>query len=125
MIDNGGNQAIQQDRRTPLKAASGIPQSRYDTFFQALLPDKPAFLSLDSKLSHTYMPQSLQPNYPLLLSELYIEDMNMDDIHEHCVSAGKKVMVTVEEARNMESATREQSSSNMWHSFRTGRITAS
>jgi len=49
--------------------------------------------------------------------------MNYADLVEHC--QGLIISVSEEQAEVVETAIRDQASSNLWHSFRAGRITVS
>ena len=73
-----------------------------------------------------YIPQSLDENLPLCLSELYEAKylcMNYGDLLKE--SESREVSISEEQAKLVESKTRSQSKSPLWFRMRTGRVTAS
>ena len=76
--------------------------------------------------SDDYIPASFTDNFPPPLAHLLDEncfDMNYADLVQHC--QGLIISISEEQAEAVETATRDQASSNLWHSFRASRITAS
>ena len=79
-----------------------------------------------SPFSDDYIPASLTDNFPPPLAHLLDEncfDMNYADLVAHC--QGLVISVSEQQAKAVDTATRDQVSSNLWHSFRAGMITAS
>ncbi|XP_041349329.1 uncharacterized protein LOC121368656 [Gigantopelta aegis] len=87
---------------------------------------KPALLSLIPPYSDGYIPTPMEKNFPILLTELRDESavyLNYSELLKKCQDID--IQVTEEQARVVETATREQAHSKMWYRFRAGRITAS
>ncbi|KAL3874200.1 hypothetical protein ACJMK2_037246 [Sinanodonta woodiana] len=118
---------------TPEKTASKkwTPEPKQDElshFFSALnlCESKPAILSIVPEFSDSYIPQPVKENFPTVLSELRDDEalcMNYSELLKKCQKI--ELIVSEEQVKAVESATREQSNSKLWHRFRTGRITAS
>ncbi|XP_071111108.1 uncharacterized protein [Haliotis cracherodii] len=119
---------IASHETTSVKKPTEINKSRIDLFFKAIKPDMPSCLSVNREYNTAYIPKSLQAKYPLVLTELFDDKcvgMDCEHILEHCQSLLPKIAVTEDEAYNVESETRDQADSKLWHRMRTGRITAS
>ena len=75
--------------------------------------------------SEDYVPKPISKFFPTVLTELRDEQLisNVGELLEKCNLI--KLEVTAEQAKEVESATREQAKSKVWYRFRAGRITAS
>ena len=108
---------------TPIPTAQELSQfykSVHDT------QTKPVILSLIDSYSEDYVPKPISKVFPTVLTELRDEQLissNFGELLEKCNLI--KLEVTAEQAKEVESATREQAKSKVWYRFRAGRITAS
>ena len=98
------------------------------TLFQDLCATgtKPVLLATLEPFSDAYVPTTSTDKFPKILTELRDEeclDKSLSELQEMC--DGMTVEVSVEQAKEVELATRTQSKSKLWYRFRAGRITAS
>lgn len=104
---------------------------KFNVFLESLknCPSKPAALSLLPKYANAYVPRSVKPDLPPLLTDLCdktLYDSNIDEILDKVIpKASKFYTVTAEEQHAVERETRGQSQSRLWYRMRSGRITAS
>ena len=89
---------------------------------------KPALLSLIPEHSDSYVPKSLDPELPIVLSNLF--DKHLADADFLCLlEKAEEVVESLEVDKNqqalVEEKTRDQANSRLWFRMRTGRITAS
>ena len=87
---------------------------------------KPVILSVTPGYSQNYRPQTVLEGFPRILSTLYdpsLTTYDLDSLEDYC----KNIVISITPAQqsNVEEATRAQTSSPKWFSYRTGRITAS
>ena len=97
-------------------------------FMQSLAscPSKPAILALIEPHSGDYIPKSADEALPVCLTNLYQPEylkLNYSELLKE--SAQMNIAVSPEQARLVESKTRDQASSRLWFRMRAGRITAS
>ena len=98
--------------------------SFYDSLSQC--GTRPAILSLISKHADGYVPKSDQCDLPKPLSSFWnpsFVGLPYDRLLEICSSFS--IFISQSMAAEIEKATRDQSRSRTWYSFRTGRVTAS
>lgn len=89
---------------------------------------KPVVLSTIEPYCSAYLPRTISEEFPKALSDLYNPTLlhaAKEDVLEHCTNISKTLVVTEEQVRNVEVATRQQSKTKLWNKFRAGRITAS
>ena len=89
---------------------------------------KPAILSLIPDHADSYVPNSLSPELPDVLFNLYDKSLANADYPTLLAKANeivKELRVTKQEQSLVEERTRDQANSRLWFRMRTGRITAS
>ena len=87
---------------------------------------KPVVLSLNENYSDGYIPKPVSKAFPTVLTEFRDEKLITANFGELLVKCNEiKLEVSAEQAKEVESATRDQAKSKVWYRFRTGRITAS
>ncbi|PFX24047.1 hypothetical protein AWC38_SpisGene11396 [Stylophora pistillata] len=124
--------------KTPSSAASVIKESSVGAPSEAELTEffnninkclsKPAILSLIPDHAVFYVPKSLTPDLPDVLSNLYDESLANADYPTLLEKANKiveELQVTKKQQALVEERTRDQADSRLWFRMRTGRITAS
>ena len=87
---------------------------------------KSAILSVTLAYANDFQPKTSRSNFTQLLPELYKEEyleMGYMKLLDTCCDI--EVKVTSEMVEAIERATRDQSDSNLWFKYRSGRITAS
>ena len=87
---------------------------------------KPAILSLIPPYSDNYVPKSAMDVFPKPLNELYNPDyikIGFDELMDICNNFS--ISITEEMSQSIEKATRDQSKSNLWYKYRSGKVTAS
>lgn len=123
----------QQPEHVSLEAASSINvekpgSSELDNFFLKLskCSTKPAILSIIDPYSDSYIPKVAQPSFPKPLQQLY-DDKYLTYGFIELLSACEEIEISLtdEMATSVEVETRGQSNSNLWFTYRAGRITAS
>ena len=94
----------------------------------ASLDCKPAVLSILPEFCDPFIPSSLAPDLPMVLSDLY-DKSNLQLSYYELLKKAKdtSVTVTLDQAKAVELKTRDQSNSRLWFRMRAGirRITAS
>jgi hypothetical protein len=89
---------------------------------------KPAILSLVKPYSASYIPKSLHPDLPPVLSFLF-EQTLMQENYENLLRISTVKIdcynVTHDQRKTVEKKTRDQADSRLWFRHRTGRVTAS
>lgn len=91
-------------------------------------PSRPALLSLVPAHSDSYVPKSVNPELPVVLSSLFdnsLSDADYPTLLTKSEEAFELLQVTKKQQELVEEKTREQASSRLWFRMRTGRITAS
>ena len=93
-------------------------------------PSKPAILSIVSGFSESYIPSSLKPDLPPLLTELYDKELSESNFKEILSATLPKATdsfykITDCQQKAAERETRAQPKSRLWFRFRAGRGTAS
>ena len=89
---------------------------------------KPALLSLIPEHSDCSVPKSLDPELPIVLSNLFdqhLADADFPCLLEKAEEVVESLMVDKNQKALVEEKTRDQASSRLWFRMRTGRITAS
>ena len=87
---------------------------------------KPVVLSTVSPYSEAYIPKSLAPDLPLVLSDLYRRENLNTGYHGLLLMAEKcEISITADQSRAVELCTRGQANSRVLFRMRSGRITAS
>ena len=89
---------------------------------------KPAILSLVPAHSDSYVPKSLNPDLPAVLSSLYDEnlrDADFSTVVQKAAEIANSLKITNQQKKIVEEKTRDQANSRLWFRMRTGRITAS
>ena len=89
---------------------------------------KAVSLSILPGFSKDFIPQSCTDKFPVNLTRLYDPKyltMSYDLLLNECDRVFGSLDVSVEQAENLEQATRMQSKSRLWFRYRAGRITAS
>ena len=116
--------------QAPAKTVT-VPQATHEEFLNFCgqlnkLKSKPALLSVVEPYAKRFEPCVLSKDFPVDLSTLRNKDM-IGKSYEELVVYCKSITVTCssQQAANVEAETRSQSKSPLWHSFRSGRITAS
>ena len=87
---------------------------------------KPLILSLIPEYSHKYVPKSTLDSFPVPLKSLQLAShisLSYPSLLQVCQSI--EIELTSEMAQSVEKATRSQSNSKLWFSYRAGRVTAS
>ena len=87
---------------------------------------KPAILSLVKSYSSSYIPKSLAPDLPPVLTDLFKPEYlnsNFGDLLQ--MASDTEIPVSVKQCEASEAATRGQANSRVWFRMRIGRITAS
>ena len=85
---------------------------------------KPAILSLVKDHSSSFIPKSLHPDLPPLLSS-YSNYLTKQYTELLSIAADVSLSVTPAQCNAVEECTRQQSKSNLWFNLRSGRVTAS
>ena len=87
---------------------------------------KPAVLAVTFGYCDAYVPASLTPQLPMVLSDLYQPD-NLSLGYKELLqmAANTDISVTGVQATAAEQNTRGQATSRLWFHLRTGRVTAS
>lgn len=87
---------------------------------------KPAILSIIKPYSDSYIPKVTIPSFPKPLQELYNKKF-LELSYTELLSACEKteIALTAQNVTAVEMETRSQSKSNLWFTYRAGRITAS
>ena len=86
----------------------------------------PSILALVKDYSSSFVPKSLPPALPSLLSELYNSGFLSASYSELLtLAADVNISVTPAQRTAVEECTRDQSKSHLWFNMRTGRVTAS
>ena len=89
---------------------------------------KPAILSLLLAHSDSYVPKSLNPDLPAVLSSLYDEnlrDADFSTVVQKAAEIANSLKITNQQKKIVEEKTRDQANSRLWFRMRSGRITAS
>ena len=89
---------------------------------------KPALLSLIPEHSDSYVPKSLDPELPIVLSNLFdkhLADADFPCLLEKAEEVVESLVVDKNQQALVEGKTRDQANSRLWFRMRTGRITAS
>ena len=89
---------------------------------------KPALLSLISAHCDSYVPKSLSPELPTVLSDLFNENLSEKDyptLLKKAKDMVEQLQVSKKQQELVEERTRDQANSRLWFRMRTGRITAS
>ena len=89
---------------------------------------KPAVLSLIPEHSDSFVPKSLNPEFPFVLSSLYDESLsneNFSTVLEKAKEKATSFVITKQQQELVEEKTKDQANSRLWFRMRTGRITAS
>ena len=89
---------------------------------------KPALLSLIPEHSDSYVPKSLDPELPIVLSNLFdkhLADADFPCLLEKAEEVVESLVVDKNQQALVEEKTRDQANSRLWFRMRTGRITAS
>ena len=87
---------------------------------------KPALLSIIPEHSDAYIMDYSMLSTPL--SNLFAEEcmaLSYSDLLKKCESVFASLKVTEDQAKHIESATREQAQSTVWFRYRAGRVTVS
>lgn len=104
--------------------------SEQQMFFKQInrAKNKPAILKIINPYADNFIPTPCLPSFPKPLTDLYnpaaLQMEYLDLIHE-CEQLFLTLQVTVDEAKQLEFATRGQTSNKLWLRYRAGRITAS
>ena len=113
----------------PCSSNIGPPdQSEVVSFFENLSKcgSKPAILSLVHPYSDNYVPKAVQPSFPRPLPELYdVKYLKYSYTELLAACEETEIIVTEQMAVAVETETRAQSKSNLWFTYRAGRVTAS
>lgn len=120
-------------RDTTKPCSKTIPrpsQEELSDFFLKLQSSssKPAILSLVHPFSNSFVPKSLDPDLPCVLSTIFRPELIDESYHEILkASMGELERLTVTSAQKkaVEEKTRGQANSKIWFQMRTGRVTAS
>ena len=104
----------------------GPTSEEFNSFFKDinLSGVKPAVLSIIPPYCDGYIPKPLDPAYPKLLTDFYDDSFatkNFMNVLEHCRAL--KVIITPDQAKNVEEATRSQTADKLWFKFRAGSFT--
>ena len=87
---------------------------------------KPAVLAIVPPYSEAYVPASLDQDLPMVLSDMYKKDYLSLGYRSLLQLANQtNVCLTADQAKAVESKTRDQAKSRIWFRMRAGRITAS
>ncbi|XP_044169839.1 uncharacterized protein LOC114950648 [Acropora millepora] len=127
-----------QFSKTPSNATSVIKESsvaapsetELNEFFISInkCSSKPAILSLIPDYADSYVPKSLSPELPDVLSNLYDKDLANADyptLLKKAEDIVRQLQVIKKQQALVEERTRGQANSRLWFRMRTGRITAS
>ncbi|KAK6175862.1 hypothetical protein SNE40_014241 [Patella caerulea] len=115
-------------KKTGNKIFNVLSSKAWDAFFRAVEENKPVCLSVKEDFNHQFIPETLQPKYPMILSNLYDDTMvytSKEVLLSHCKQLKSTIVITDEDISNVEYHTRRQADSKLWYRFRTGRVTAS
>ena len=126
VLDNSQSPSISLSVKS--KAIQPPDEKELIAFFQTLSQcgTKPAILSLVPQYASSYVPKSRQSNFPKPLQSLHDvahQKLSLTDLQDTCDKV--TLDVTEEMAVAVEEATRDQSMSRLWFTFRAGRVTAS
>ena len=87
---------------------------------------KPAVLAVVSPYCDAYVPSSLAPELPMVLSDLYRTEYLSLGYHRLLeIAENTEINITANQGRAAEAGTRNQANSRLWFRMRCGRITAS
>ena len=89
---------------------------------------KPTLLSLIPEHSYSYVPKSLDPELPIVLSNLFdkhLADADFPGLLEKAEEVVENLVVDKNQQALVEEKTKGQANSRLWSRMRTGRITAS
>ena len=106
------------------------PLMNMETFYSKLKVANPkaVILSIIPEYSKNFIPVSCTNKFPVNLSTLYKPeylDLSYDLLLTECEKVFNSLVVTKEQATNLEKETRKQAKTRMWFHYRAGRITAS
>ena len=123
---------ISQSKSSAVAAttSSSVQSGPIDDFLMKLsqCSDKSAVLAIIPNFCDDYIPKSLSRNMPATMKALECKEMfqsSYDDIKVYSQTLLPIVALKIEEQMEVESVTRNQSKSPLWHRYRAGRITAS
>lgn len=71
---NFESSSIPSPKRSTKKPVERKSDAEWESFFNTIKDDKPACLSVHRDYNQPYKPIVYEPKYPLILSELYIEE---------------------------------------------------
>ena len=105
-------------------------QTDIKKFFESLNASKthPAILSLIPPYNMKYCPKADSTELPKPLTRLYDSELcklDFEDLLEKSNRVFEAMNISIEQAKAIEEATRNQSKSSLWFDMRAGRITAS
>ena len=106
------------------------PAMRMETFYSKLKLANPkaVVLSVIPRYSKSFIPVSCTNKFPISLSTLYKPEylnLSYDLLLRECEKVFDSLVVTKEQAVDLEKETRKQSMSRLWFHYRACRITAS
>ena len=113
-------------KKACLHAPTEQEQSEFFNSLSSCIGAKPAVLALVPPHCDNYVPTSLAPELPNVLSDHYQTEYLKLGYHELLQKASSiDITVTTSQALAVEAKTKNQASSRLWFRMRTGRITAS
>ena len=128
--DRASTSANKEGSPSPLRKKACPPteqeQSQFFDSLSSCTGAKPAVLALVSPHCDNYVPASLAPELPVVLSDLYqTEYLKLGYLELLQRAGGITIIVTSDQALAVEAKTKNQADSRLWFRMRTGRITAS
>ena len=123
--DHGSTSSPLKKKACPC-APTEQEQSKFFNSLSSCTGAKPAVLALVPPHCDDYVPTSLAPELPSVLSDLYQKEYLMLGYHELLQKAcSTDITVTTNQVLAVEAKTKDQAGSRLWFCMRTGRITAS
>ena len=110
------------------KAIYQAGTENFAKFLNEIAGGKPSFLSVHPCYVDSYIPKIVKSKYPVILTSLYDPDsanLSFPELARVCQNISREITITEKQRKIVEKETRYQASSQLWFSFRAGRITAS
>ena len=100
----------------------------YDNLYQALSKSRAVILSITPGYCESFVPKNVCETVPKPLSCLFSEqflELTYPELLSKCDDHFSKLVITKEQAKQVEEMTKPQANSRIWFQQRAGRLTAS
>lgn len=120
------NSCTSSSIRQKIPPASDAELSDFLKSLASLPNNKPAVLAVVPPHCDVFIPASLNPEFPMFLTDLYkAENLSCTYPELLQMAADISISVTLDQCQAVEASTRNQADSRLWFQMRAGRITAS